>query len=242
MFEQVQGYQVFANQGTLMPLMGVTKVTDDQSNVLFEQHPGSQPNVSHPLTAAQAYLITDVLKDYNRTWGLGWKRQMAGKSGTTGANDQYHQDAWMMAYSPDIVIGGWTGNTSPNTVNNGGGYCPAAQPRCTNPGAISAFGTETGEFVLAPFINGLPSSMNDWYRRPDGIVTGSGCSGSGSEIFLAGTQGGASCPSPSSTPTPSTTPTATPTVSQSPSPTIRPTTTPTPTPTHAPTPGPTPTP
>jgi len=241
MFEQMQGYQVFANQGTLMPLMGVTKVTDDQNNVLYDQQPGSQPNISHPITPAQAYLITDVLKDYNKTWGLGWKRTMAGKSGTTGANDQYHQDAWMMAYNPDILIGGWTGNTSPNTVNNGGGYCPPSQPHCTNPGAISAFGTETGEFMLAPFINGLPSGMNDWYKRPDGIVTGGGCSGNASEIFLAGTQGGANCPSPSPTPTPSVTPTPTPTVSESPSPTIRPTTTPTPTPTHTPTPGPSPT-
>jgi membrane peptidoglycan carboxypeptidase len=244
MFEQLQGYQVFANQGTLMPLMGVTKVTDDQGNVLFDQQPGAQPNVSHPITPADAYLISDVLKDYNRTWGLGWKRQMAGKSGTTGANDEYHRDAWMMAYNPDIVIGGWAGNTSPNTVNKGAGYCPSSQPHCASPGAVSAFGTETGEFILAPFINGLPGNMADWYRRPDGIVNGSGCSGTGSEIFLAGTQGGASCPSPSPTPTPTATPVPTATPTGSPSPTIRPTILPsgTPTPRGTPTPTATPTP
>jgi membrane peptidoglycan carboxypeptidase len=241
MFEQMQGYQVFADQGTLMPLTGVTKVTDDQGNVLFDQQPGTQPNVSHPITPADAYLISDVLKDYNKTWGLGWKRQMAGKSGTTGANDAYHRDAWMMAYNPDIVVGGWAGNTSPNTVDNGAGYCPANQPRCANPGAVSAFGTETGEFILGPFINGLPSSMNDWYKRPDGIVTGSGCSGAGSEIFLAGTQGAASCPSPSPTPTPTATPFPTATPTETPSPTIRPTILPTGTPTPFGTPTPTPT-
>jgi penicillin-binding protein 1A len=239
MFEQMQGYQVFANQGTLMPLTGVAKVTDDRGNVLFDQQPGTQPDVSHPITPAEAYLITDVLKDYNKTWGLGWKRSMAGKSGTTGANDAYHRDAWMMAYNPDIVIGGWAGNTSPNTVNNGAGYCPAAQPHCANPGAVSAFGTETGEFILAPFINALPSSMTDWYKRPDGIVNGSGCSGTGAEIFLAGTQGGVSCPSPSPTPTPTATPVPSPT--GTPSPTIRPTIVPTGTPTPKGTPTPTPT-
>jgi membrane peptidoglycan carboxypeptidase len=242
MFEQMQGYQVFANQGTLMPLVGVTKVTDDQNNVLYDQKPGSQPNISHPITPADAYLVTDVLKDYNKTWGLGWKRQMAGKSGTTGANDEYHRDAWMMAYSPDIVVGGWTGNTSPNTVNGGAGYCPAAQPRCANPGSVSAFGTETGQFMLAPFINGLPTNMNNWYKRPDGIVTGNGCSGtSGTEIFLAGTQGGVNCPTPTPTPPPTATPFPTATPSATPSPTIRPTNTPTPTPTGTPTPSPKPT-
>jgi membrane peptidoglycan carboxypeptidase len=241
MFEQMQGYQVFADQGTLMPLMGVSKVTDDQGNVLFQQQPGTQPNVQHPITAADAYLITSVLKDYNRTWGLGWKRTMAGKSGTTGGNDPYHRDAWMMAYNPDIVIGGWAGNTSPNTVNNGDGYCPSSQPHCANPGAVSAFGTETGQVILAPFINGLPSSMNDWYKQPDGIVNGSGCSGTGNEIFLTGTQGNATCPTPVSTPTPAATPTQVATPTPAGTPTIRPTIVPTPTPIF-PTPTPTPTP
>jgi membrane peptidoglycan carboxypeptidase len=239
MFEHMQGYQVFANQGTLVPLMGVTRVTDSQGNVLYEQRPGTQNGISHPLTPAEAYLITDVLKDYNKTWNLGWKHQMAGKSGTTGANDEFHRDAWMMAYSPDIVIGGWVGNTSPNTVNNGAGYCPASQPRCQNPGAVSAFGTETGQVLLAPFINGLPSSMNSWYKRPDGIVNGPGCSG-GSEIYLAGTQNGVGCPTPSPTPVPTTTPSPTP--SETPTPTIRPSATPTPSPSGTPRRLPTPTP
>jgi membrane peptidoglycan carboxypeptidase len=239
MFEQMQGYQVFADQGTLMPLMGVTKVTDDQGNVLFDQQPGTQSNVQHPITPAEAYLVTDVLKDYNKTWGLGWRRQMAGKSGTTGGNDPYHRDAWMMAYSPDIVIGGWAGNTSPNTVNNGEGYCPASQPHCANPGAVSAFGTETGQLILAPFINGLPSTMSNWYKKPDGIVTGTGCSGGGNEIFLAGTQGNTTCPTPVPTPVPTATPVATPTPTGTPTPTIRPTILPTLPTTPTPSPSPT---
>ena len=65
------------------------------------------------LKPSQAYLITDVLKDYPKEWGLGWTNQMAGKSGTTGGSATgIHQDAWMMAYNPKIVVGGWTGNTS----------------------------------------------------------------------------------------------------------------------------------
>ena len=232
MFEHMQGYQVFANQGALVPLTGITKVTDAQGTTLEPQQPWASTSTSHPITAAEAYLITDVLKDYNKTWGLGWKKSMAGKSGTTGANDEFHRDAWMMAYNPDIVVGAWAGNTSPNNVNGGDGYCPASQPRCASPGAISAFGTETGTVILGPFINGLPSSMGDWYKRPDGIVNGSGCSGSGGEIYLAGTQSGVNCPTPTPTPTPTATPSPTP--SETPTPTIRPTATPTPTPSPSP--------
>jgi membrane peptidoglycan carboxypeptidase len=247
MFEHMQGYQVFANQGTLVPLNVITKVTDSQNTVLEPAQPWQPSGNSHPLSAAEAYLITDVLKDYNKTWGLGWKRQMAGKSGTTGANDQFHRDAWMMAYSPDIVVGAWAGNTSPNTVNNGAGYCPSNQPKCAQPGAISVFGTETGQLILAPFINGLPSNMSNWYKKPDGIVSGSGCPGSGTgggEIYLSGTQNGVSCPTPTPTPTPTATPEPTPTPTPRPTPTVRPSATPTPSPSATPSgaPGITPTP
>ena len=218
MLDNVQGYQAFANQGTMVPLTGITKILDVQTNeVVPISH---QPN-SQPMTPAQSYLITDVLKGYNAQWHLGWKRQMAGKSGTTGGNSTgKHRDAWMMAYNPDIVVGAWAGNSQPNGAGSKD---------------ISAFGTEVGQNILAPFINSLPSNMSDWYKRPDGIVTGGGCPGdhsSGGEIFLAGTQQGVNCPTPSPTPVPTPVP--------SPSPSASPT--PTPGPSIIPSPSPTPTP
>ena len=203
MIDHLQGYQVFANQGQKVPLMAITKITDSSGNDLFSQQPGKQDGQGRVLTAAEAYLITDVLKNYNKQWGLGWQRPMAGKSGTTGGSQTgVHKDAWMMAYSPDIVVGAWGGNTQAG----GGGQ------------SISAFGTEVGQTMLASFINGLPPSMNHWYSQPDGIVTAKGCPGmsdSGSEIFLAGTEHEAGCnnssPSPSPSPSASATPEPTPT-------------------------------
>ncbi|HZV49356.1 MAG TPA: transglycosylase domain-containing protein [Candidatus Dormibacteraeota bacterium] len=212
LFENVQGYQVFANQGTLVPLMSITRVTDDQGNVLFQRDPGTQPGIRQVLTPAEAYLITDTLKDYQRVWGLGWNRQMAGKSGTTGGSATgVHRDAWMMAYNPDIVVGAWTGHTQPPGVNAND--------------SISTFGTQVGQTVLRTFINGLPGTMRDWYRQPAGIVRGSGCPGQGSsgEIFLAGTQEDVSCPTPTPTPTPRETPTPESEVPAGPTPTATPT-------------------
>jgi penicillin-binding protein 2D len=231
MLEHLQGYQTFADQGTKVPLMGIMKITDSQGYTLYGVQPGKQPNVSNPITPAEAYLITDTLKDYPQQWSLGWKRTMAGKSGTTGGNTTgIHNDAWMMAYNPDIVVGAWAGNTGPN----GGG------------GTISAFGTEVGQQVLAPFINGLPSSMRDWYKEPAGVTTGAGCRSDrpsgGKEIFLQGTEQGVNC-APVTTPTPA--PTATPTPLAKPVPTsvptpVEPSAVPTATPTPRRTPTPTP--
>lgn len=206
MLEHLQGYQTFADQGTLMPLMAITEVLDANGEVVYKQQPGTQPGISHPLTPAQAYLITDVLKDYPSYWHLGWNRQMAGKSGTSGGTQiGVHPDAWMMAYNPDIVVGAWAGNTAP--PERGGGH------------PVAAFGVDVGSNILAQFINSLPDSMRDWYRQPDGIVTGAGCPGSpwGREIFLAGTQGGVGCPTPSATPSPAATPSVTPQPTISPS-------------------------
>src|SRR5579884_2354294 len=210
MFENVQGYQVFADQGTLVPLMSITRVTDDQGNVLFQRDPGTQPGIRQVLTPAEAYLITDTLKDYQRVWELGWNRQMAGKSGTTGGSATgVHRDAWMMAYNPDIVVGAWAGHTQPPGVNAND--------------SISTFGTQVGQTILRTFINGLPGTMRDWYHQPAGIVRGSGCPGQrgGGEIFLAGTQEDVVCPTP--TPTPRPTETSTPESPSGPAPTATPT-------------------
>jgi len=168
LFDHVQGYSVFANQGLKVPLMAITKVVDSSGRTIFQRDPGGQPGRTQVLSPAEAFLITDTLKAYQNQWSLGWSRQMASKSGTTGGSQTgVHPDAWMMAYNPDIVVGAWAGNTGPNG---------AGKP-------ISAFGTNVGSSVLREFINGLPANMRDWYQRPPGITQGKS-----GEIYLAGTE------------------------------------------------------
>jgi len=168
MLEHVQGYQVFANQGAKVPLVGISKVQDGSGNVLFEQKPGAQPGRQQVLTPAEAFLITDTLKDYPKQLGLGWNRPFAGKSGTSGGSQTgVHPDSWMLAYSPDIVVGAWAGNTGPNG---------RGQP-------TSAFGTDVGSTISAEFVNALPAAYSHWFGQPSGLVkTKSG------ELALPGTE------------------------------------------------------
>ena len=224
MMDNVQGYQVFANQGTKEPLMAISKITDASGNTIVDQSPGKQQGITQVLNPAESYLITDTLKEYQNYWNLGWNRQMAGKSGTTNDSSNAHPDAWMMAYDPKIVVGTWAGNTSP-----------------TGGKSITAFGTNVGSTMTRQFINSLPSSYTAWFQQPSGLVHGNGCGGG--ELYLAGTQGDANCSTPPPTPkptpvpqqaTPTPTPIPTPSVVRPtptlPLPTIPPRSTPTPTP------------
>jgi len=251
MLDHVVGYGVFATGGTRHDPVSILEITDAQNNSLDKPTP---PQAKQVLTAQEAYLITYILKDYSTTWNLGWKRPMAGKSGTT--ND-FH-DAWMMAYSPNIVVGAWVGHTGPGNQNMN-----------------NVFGTMVGSSVLKDFINnGLPQANIPAtnFQQPDGLLSGPPCSnnnninpspsasasaspspggnpGSEKELYLPGTECTAPSPSASAsasasaTATPSPSVTTVPTCIATPPPILgSPTPTPTPTPTASPKPSPTPSP
>jgi len=214
LFEHVQGYEVFADEGKKEELNSIKSIDDGTGKTVYTHDIAGGQSV---LTPAESYLITDVLKQYQYKWGFGWNRQMASKTGTSDNGHGQIPDSWIMAYNPDIVAGVWVGNTAPN----GGG------------GTILAFGESVGQTIMRRFVNALPNKMRDWYAQPNGIVKG--CGGQNTqEIFLSGS----SCPSP--TPSPSASPSASPSPSGLPSPSPVPTPTPLPSP-PPPSPAPKPT-
>jgi len=167
------------------------------------------------LTPAESFLMTDMLRRYQTTWGFGWNRQMASKTGTSDNGKGGIPDSWIMAYNPNIVTGVWVGNTAPN----GGG------------GLIRAYGENVGLTIMKRFVNALPSNMRDWYSRPSGLTS---CSGDSQDPFLSG-----ACPSPSPTPSPSPSSSPSPTVLPTAVPSILPTPSPSPSPSPPPSPKPT---
>jgi len=204
LYEHVQGYETFANQGQKVELHVINEVDDSGGHAAFKY---DNPNSSTVLTPAEAFLMTDVLKNYQYQWGFGWNRQMASKTGTSDNGKGGIPDSWIMAYNPDVVAGVWVGNTGPNGKG----------------GLIRAYGENVGLTIMRRFVNALPSSMRDWYSRPSGVTTG--CGGDNRDPFLPGSQctpsakpSASPSPSPSASASPSGTPSIVPTPLPSPSP------------------------
>src|SRR5207249_2394953 len=185
LYEHVQGYQTFANNGQRVDLRVINEVQDSSGHTVFKYE---NPASTTVLTPAEAFLMTDVLKHYQNTWSFGWNRQMASKTGTSDNGKGGIPDSWIMAYNPDIVVGVWIGNTAPN----GGG------------GLIRAYGENVGLTIMKRFVNGLPTSMRAWYQRPPGVVQG--CAGDAQDPFLQG----ACTATPSASASPSASPSGSP--------------------------------
>jgi membrane peptidoglycan carboxypeptidase len=200
LYEHLQGYQTFADQGQRVDLNVIQEVDDEGGHALFRY----QGNSSTVLTQAEAYLMSGVLKDYQNTWNFGWDRQMASKTGTSDNGKGGIPDSWIMAYNPDIVTGVWVGNTGPNGKG----------------GLIHAYGENVGLTIMKRFINGLPDNMRDWYHRPAGVKVG--CGSDSQDPFLPGacksTPSASASPSASPSGTPSESPSSKPSPSPSPSP------------------------
>jgi membrane peptidoglycan carboxypeptidase len=209
LYEHVQGYQTFANQGQRVDLHVISQVDDSSGHTVFKY---DNPSSNTVLTKAEAYLMNGVLKDYQYTWNFGWDRQMASKTGTSDNGKGGIPDSWIMAYNPDIVMGVWVGNTGPNGKG----------------GLIRAYGENVGLTIMKRFVNGLPSNMRDWYQRPAGVSIG--CGGDSKDPFLPG-----AC---KSSPKPSASPSATPSASPSVAPSESPSPLPSPSPSEQPSPSP----
>ncbi len=116
LFEMVQGYSVFANNGDKINISGISYIEDKHSNVVYERTIEKTEAVIPP---SIAFLINNILSDRNYSIGpnLFVKGQItAGKSGTStkktkGAGAVRPGDLWTVGYNPSFVVGVWIGNT-----------------------------------------------------------------------------------------------------------------------------------
>ncbi|MEW5920599.1 MAG: PBP1A family penicillin-binding protein [Bacillota bacterium] len=107
-FDMAQAYAVLANQGIKVKLHTVKKIEDRHGQMIYEYRNEPQSILS-PQTA---YLITEMLKDVVRRGTasrLRIGRPVAAKTGTTSDN----RDAYLIAYTPDLVVSVWLGHDIP---------------------------------------------------------------------------------------------------------------------------------
>lgn len=106
LLDMTTAYGVFANNGVKNNTTGILSVKDSRGNIIeqFEQ------SDSQVLDKNIALEITDILS--TTTYSLPGT---AAKTGTTNDN----KDAWVMGYSPTMVVGVWSGNNDNKTMTKG---------------------------------------------------------------------------------------------------------------------------
>ncbi|MEA1929537.1 MAG: PBP1A family penicillin-binding protein [Patescibacteria group bacterium] len=110
LLDMVSSYSVFAAEGERHSYASILKIEDDKGTVLEEFENRSRS----VLPTNSARLISSILSDNEArhpSYGTGsplefTDRPVAVKTGTT--ND--YRDAWIIGYTPNIVIGAWAGN------------------------------------------------------------------------------------------------------------------------------------
>jgi 1A family penicillin-binding protein len=110
LLDMTSAYGVFATEGIRNPYTGILEVDDSNGKVLEK----ITPHPSQVLDPEVARKISDILNDnVARTPLYGSNsviyfpgRDVAVKTGTT--ND--YRDAWIIGYTPSIVVGTWAGN------------------------------------------------------------------------------------------------------------------------------------
>lgn len=132
LLQMVGAYQVFANEGKRIPPQGILDIWDNYGHNLYHYDPNKLP--TSPVISPQiAFLMSSILQD-NQARALefagdpvltmqDWdNRPVAAKTGTT----ENFQDNWTLGYTPDVVVGVWSGNANGAYMNNVVGITGAA--------------------------------------------------------------------------------------------------------------------
>jgi membrane peptidoglycan carboxypeptidase len=133
LLQMVGAYQVFADQGNKVPQQYVLDIWDNYGHHIY-QFDRAHPQTTRVISEQIAYMMSSMLSnndarsiefapDLVLTTQQDWDgRPVAAKTGTT----EGFQDNWTMGYTPDIVVGVWSGNANGDLMNGVVGITGAA--------------------------------------------------------------------------------------------------------------------
>ena len=105
--EMVSAYTAFPNKGIRVAPLFVTRIEDNDGNVLATFAPEMQEVISVSSAYKMLVMLRAVVNEGTggRVRRLGVKADMGGKTGTTN----YSADGWFMGFTPSLVSGCWVG-------------------------------------------------------------------------------------------------------------------------------------
>lgn len=111
--EMAAAYETFANGGIYTAPHAITKITNEEGDVIWEEEPESH----RAMEETTAYLVTSCLQSVV-TQGIGTAGQIydgrvtCGKTGTT----DYSKDLWFCGYTPQYTASVWLGYDTPAPI------------------------------------------------------------------------------------------------------------------------------
>ena len=169
LYEMVAAYNTFPSKGVYSSPIYVTRIEDNQGNVITE-HTNTK---SEAISASSAYLMANLMQGVvnggtgsRLRYAYNLKGEIAGKTGTT--NDC--SDGWFIGYTPKITAGAWIGGEDRQIHFNSLDGSRMALP---------IWGIWMKKCVAAGIFN-----ENDIFMAPPGMMLNLDCSTSGT--FLGG--------------------------------------------------------
>ncbi len=106
--EMVTGYTAFPNKGLRIDPLYVTRIEDNNGNILAQFTPKTKEVFSESTYFKMLPMLRDVVDSgtgsrVRRIYGI--TAPMGGKTGTTNSNS----DGWFMSFTPSLVSGTWVG-------------------------------------------------------------------------------------------------------------------------------------
>ena len=106
--EMVSAYTTFANHGIRASHLFVTKIEDNEGNIIAQFQPRMNEVISEESAHKMLYMLRAVIDGGTGSrlrFRYGFKGEIGGKTGTTNNNS----DAWFMGITPTLVSGVWVG-------------------------------------------------------------------------------------------------------------------------------------
>ncbi len=113
--EMARAFGVFANQGVIVESNSIRRIEDSYGNIIFESKPSSNQAISPEVAFMVNNVLLDVVNSGTGTNAKLYKRQVAGKTGTTdlvvnGVNmKEGNSDLWFVGYTPQLSGAVWIG-------------------------------------------------------------------------------------------------------------------------------------